>query len=77
MPKNSKQRHNIPLTANGTPVVPGAFGPYRACFVRPDHLLTEHFRGCLNLAIRLLPLRDVRVICEKYMFKNAGKLQAT
>ncbi len=66
---NTKQRQNVPLPADGTPVVPGAFDPYRACFVGPDHLLTGHFRDCLNLAFRLLPSRDVRVNCEKYMLE--------
>ncbi len=56
----------IPKTIDGTPVLSGELDPYKSCFVAPDHLLTGHFRDCVNLAIKLLPSPRYRSKCEDF-----------
>lgn len=60
-------RSNIPRTSQGIQLLSGHLDPYMACFVAPDHLLTSHFRDCVNLAFKLLPDTQSRVLSEKYM----------
>lgn len=60
-------RDKIPRTSLNHPVVPHALDPYKACFVAPDHLLTGHFRDCLNLCLKLLPSEEFRKVCEAFM----------
>lgn len=60
-------RGSIPATRGGVPILYGDLDPYRACLIAPDHLLTGHFRDCVNTAFRLLPSKQHRVVTEQYM----------
>ncbi len=60
-------RNQIPTTKGGTPIISGFLDPYRACLIAPDHLLTGHFRDCVNVAFRLLPTAKHRQSCEQFM----------
>ncbi len=62
-----KARQQIPRTAKDPPVVPHAFDPYRACLMETDHLLTGHFRDCLNLVLKLLLSKEYISKCEQFM----------
>ncbi len=58
---------HIPKTEAGAPLLSGHLDPYRSCLIGPDHLLTGHFRDCVNAAFRLLPTNEHRKSVEMYM----------
>ncbi len=60
-------KNRVPKTLSGTRLLSGYLDPYQACFVAPDHLLTGHFRDCINLVYKLLPNACYRTLSEKYM----------
>ncbi len=59
-------RHHIPTT-RGVPILSGHLDPYVSCLIGPDHLLTGHFRDCINIAYRLLPNREYRQSVEEFL----------
>ncbi len=60
--------HNaIPTTSTGIPLLSGYLDPYLACLIAPDHLISGHFRDCVNAAFRLLPSKTHRKASENYM----------
>ncbi len=57
----------IPRYSNGSKILSSCLDPYQACYIAPNHVLTIHFKDCVNVVFKLLPVAACRSLCEQFM----------